>query len=152
MISLALAIHVLAAIVWVGGMFFAHMALRPAVSPMAGPERLALWGRVFAIFLPWVWAAVIALFVTGYGVVYFGYQGFWGVGWHVDLMQVLGLIMMGLFVWLYWGPYQAFRAALAAGDVPAAAAQQARIRQIVSINLPLGLIVSALAVAGRNWG
>jgi len=152
MISLALAVHALAAIVWVGGMFFAHMALRPAAMPMPGPERLALWGRVFPIFFAWVWASVIALFVTGYGVVYFGYQGFWGVGWHVDLMQALGLLMMGQFLWLYWVPYQAFRRALAANDYAAAAAAQARIRRIISVNLPLGLIVAAAAVGGRNWG
>ncbi|MBT4701961.1 MAG: hypothetical protein HOB79_12905, partial [Rhodospirillaceae bacterium] len=48
--ALAAPIHVLAAIVWVGGMFFAYLVLRPAVDQMEGPERLKLLNRVFERF------------------------------------------------------------------------------------------------------
>jgi len=42
--ALPYALHVLAAVVWVGGMFFAWMVLRPAaVSALQPPERLMLW-------------------------------------------------------------------------------------------------------------
>ena len=49
-----LTIHVLSAVVWVGGMFFALLVLRPAVGPLEPAVRLALWRRVFArFFRPW---------------------------------------------------------------------------------------------------
>ena len=50
----AVSLHILAAIVWIGGMFFAVLVLRPAAGPLEPPDRLALWRRVFARFFPWV--------------------------------------------------------------------------------------------------
>jgi len=45
-------LHVLAAVVWVGGMFFAYMVLRQSVGPLEPAVRLALWHRVFRHFFP----------------------------------------------------------------------------------------------------
>ncbi|NKB21017.1 MAG: hypothetical protein GKS01_11000 [Alphaproteobacteria bacterium] len=59
-------LHLLAAVIWVGGMFFAVYVLRLAAGPMEPPERVALWGRAFAKFFPWVWMAIIIMPVTGY--------------------------------------------------------------------------------------
>ena len=42
-----IALHVLAAVVWVGGMFFAYMVLRPSAGLLVAPARVALWQRVF---------------------------------------------------------------------------------------------------------
>ena len=60
--AVANALHVLAAVVWVGGMFFAYVVLRPAVGDIEpASERLKLWARVFPRFFAWVWAVVIVL-------------------------------------------------------------------------------------------
>ena len=60
--SLVYPLHVLSALVWVGGMFFAWMVLRPAaVKALDGPARLTLWVEVFQGFFRWVWVAVILL-------------------------------------------------------------------------------------------
>lgn len=144
------ALHVVAAIVWVGGMFFAHMALRPAVLPMAPKERLELWSRVFPRFFTWVWVAIVTLLVSGFGLIATVFGGMAGAPLPVHLMTGMGLIMMTLYVGLFTIPYRRFRAALAAGDLPAAAAQQGRIRQIVGINLTLGLLTAIVAAAGRH--
>ena len=59
--SLAYTLHVLAAMIWVGGMFFAWMILRPAaMAALDGPARLKLWVNVFQRFFVWVWVAVSA--------------------------------------------------------------------------------------------
>src|SRR5690606_41701563 len=59
-------LHLLAALLWVGGMFFAWMILRPAaVAILQAPERLRLWVDVFLRFFRWVWAAVLALPASG---------------------------------------------------------------------------------------
>ncbi len=65
LIPLFLVLHLLAAIGWVGGMLFAHVALRPSAMALEPPVRLALWQRVFSRFFPLVWLCVITLLVTG---------------------------------------------------------------------------------------
>lgn len=150
MIALAIALHTLAAVVWVGGMFFAHMALRPAVGPMTPKDRLELWSRVFPRFFTWVWLALATLLASGYGMVIVT-TGFGAAPMHVHIMQGTGLVMMALFLVLFFGPYKGFRAAMAAGDLPAAAGHQGRIRRIVAINLALGLLTSALGAGGRAF-
>lgn len=150
MIALAIALHALAAVVWVGGMFFAHMALRPAVGPMTPKDRLELWSRVFPRFFTWVWLAIATLLASGYGMVIVT-TGFGAAPMHVHVMQGTGLVMMALFLVLFFGPYKGFRAAMAAGDLPTAAGHQGRIRRIVAINLALGLLTSALGAGGRAF-
>ena len=59
----AISLHVLAAIVWIGGMFFALLVLRPSAGPLEPPDRLALWRRVFARFFAWVWISLALLII-----------------------------------------------------------------------------------------
>ncbi len=149
LIPLFLVLHLLAAIGWVGGMLFAHMALRPSVIELEPPVRLALWNRVFSRFFPLVWVCVVTLLVTGHGLTGLGA----GRGSHTVLtMMVIGWVMTALFAYLYFRPYAALRANLAAGDIPAAAAAQNSIRQIVATNLMLGLITCVLGVLARFFG
>ena len=146
----ALALHALAAMIWVGGMFFAYMALRPVAATLLEPPlRLPLWAQTFARFFPWVWAAVITLPAAGYLLVGRLYGGLAGAPVHVHLMQGLGWVMIALFAYVYFLPYRRLQAAVAAADWPAGGAALARIRRIVGINLILGLIVVAVATGGR---
>lgn len=151
MLGLSVALHALAAIVWVGGMGFALYALRPAAGPLDGPVRLALWQRVFRRFFAWVWAAAILLPLTGYVLVWGQWGGLGGMPLHAHLMQGLGWIMIAIFLYIWFGPYRRFRAGLAAQDAPAAAAALDRIRQTVTLNLALGLINAAIGASGRYW-
>jgi uncharacterized membrane protein len=144
--------HILAAVIWVGGMFFAHQMLRPAVGPLEPAQRLALWRRVFSRFFPWVWACIAALLVTGYGMVIWGFGGFAYIGLHVHVMQGLGIVMILAFAHLYFAPWPRFRAAIDSGDLQGAARQLTLIRRIVTINLVLGLIVVVVGATGRYWG
>jgi uncharacterized membrane protein len=150
--TVALVLHSLSAVVWVGGMFFALLALRPATAPLEPGPRLELWSRVLDRFFAWVIAAIVLLLVSGYGMIFGVYGGFRGIGLHVNLMQGLGIIMMLLFFHLYFAPWRRFRAALARHDYPAAAGQLNQIRVIVAINLMLGLVTVAVGSSGRYWG
>jgi uncharacterized membrane protein len=150
--TVALIVHTLSAVVWVGGMFFALLMLRPATGPLEPPVRLALWGRVFQRFFPWVIAAIVLLLVSGYAMIFGVFSGFRGIGLHVHIMQGLGIVMMLLFFHLYFAPWRRFRAALARQDHPDAARQLNQIRWIVTINLALGLVTAAVGGSGRYWG
>ncbi|CAK0781013.1 conserved membrane hypothetical protein [Gammaproteobacteria bacterium] len=148
-VAVAIVLHLLAVVIWVGGMFFAHLALRPAALGLSPELRLPLWERVFERFFPWVWVAVLVILATGYGVLFFVFGGMAGVRPSVHIMMGLGNLMTLLFFYLWFLPYRALRAALAAGNLPAAALQQARIRYIIMTNLVLGFVTIAVAVGGR---
>jgi uncharacterized membrane protein len=150
--TLALALHSLSAVVWVGGMFFALLALRPATAPLEPGPRLALWSRVLERFFTWVMAAIVLLLASGYGMIFGVYAGFRGIGLHINIMQGIGIIMMLLFFHLYFAPWRRFRAAVGRRDYPTAARQLDQIRRIVTINLILGLITVAVGSSGRYWG
>jgi len=149
---LALTLHVLSAVVWVGGMFAAYVCLRPAAGVLEPPQRLRLWRNFFAKFFPWVWVAVLLLLASGYWMLVNTFGGFAGAPIYVQLMQGLGWLMIVLFVWLFHGPWLALKRAVDAQDWPAAVPQLGRIRQIIMLNLPLGLIVVIIGGTGRYWG
>lgn len=74
--SLAIALHVLSAVIWVGGMFFAYMAMRPAVVEVVNEsQRGILWCHTLSRFFQWVWASVILLLVTGYWMIFSVFGG-----------------------------------------------------------------------------
>ena len=150
--TIALILHVVSAVVWVGGMFFALLVLRPATGALEPGSRLELWLRVLGRFFAWVIAAIVLLLVSGYAMIFGVYAGFRGVGLHIHIMQGVGIVMMLLFFHLYFAPWRRFRAALTRQDYPAAAAQLNQIRWIVTVNLLLGLFTVAVGSSGRYWG
>lgn len=151
MIAIATALHALAAVIWVGGMFFAYMALRPALGENSPAERIGVWRRTFPRFFTWVWASVIVLLVTGYWIIFVEWGGFAVAGIHVHVMHMLGLIMVLLFLHLFFAPWRRMRRAADEGDLAEAGRQTGQIRIIVAINLVLGLIVVAIGAGGRYW-
>jgi uncharacterized membrane protein len=146
--SIAAILHILSAVVWVGGMFFAYLVLRPAAGPLDPAARLALWHRVFSGFFPWVFAAIILLLISGFTLFLGGYAA----GPHVQAMMGIGIVMILIFLHLYFAPWKRFRAAIGTGDNAAAAAQLNQIRILVLVNLILGLINVAIGGSGRYWG
>ena len=152
MLMIGVAFHIVAAVIWVGGMFFALVVLRPSTGPLDPPTRLALWQRVFARFFPWVWGAVAVLLISGFAMVIWGFGGFTKIGTYVHVMMGLGIIMMLIYAHLYFAPWQRFRRAVAAGEWPVAAKSIDQIRQLVTINLVLGLITVVVGAAGRYYG
>jgi uncharacterized membrane protein len=149
--TLALTLHVLGAVVWVGGMFAAYICLRPATGMLEGPLRLQLWRNFFAKFFPWVWVSVLLLLASGYWMLLTTFGGFKEAPLYVNLMQAFGLLMVALFVWLFHGPWLKFKRAVDAKDWPAAGAQLKRLARIIQINLPLGMIVVVIGGSGRFW-
>jgi uncharacterized membrane protein len=148
----ALILHTLSAVVWVGGMFFAHQALRPAAVVLEPGPRLMLWRRTLSRFFAWVIAAIVLLLASGFAMISAVFGGFARIGLYIQLMMGIGIFMMLLFFHLYFAPWRRFRTAVAQQDWAEGGRQLAQIRTIVTINLILGLVVVAIGSSGRYWG
>jgi len=148
--SIALFLHILAAVVWVGGMFFAHVVLRPvAAGQLEPPLRLTLWVGVFKRFFPLVFAAIATLLVTGYWMVLSFYGGFDAVGLHVHIMVWTGYVMILIFFHVFFAPFKRLKRAVAAEDWATGGKSLVQIRSLVGINLLIGLAIIAIASGGR---
>jgi uncharacterized membrane protein len=144
----ALALHQLGTIVWVGGMFFAHMALRPTANEVLDPpHRLPLLVGVFGRFFPWVWVSIALLWASGLSI----FLGLFGgrAGLYVHLMMGIASVMTLLFLFIWFVPYRRLKTAVAASDWPAGGEHVAGIRRIILTNLLLGLATAVLGAAGR---
>lgn len=151
MFSFLLALHLLAALIWIGGMFFAHLILRPASEYLPLPLRVGMWARVLRRFMIWVWMAVILLPVTGYGMIFVAFGGLEDLALYLHLMQGIGWLMIALFLYVFFSPYRGLMRMYRESLIPEAGMYIQRIRRIVGINLTLGLIIAMIGVMGRYW-
>jgi uncharacterized membrane protein len=149
--GLALTFHILAAIIWIGGMFFAHVVLRPSAGALDLPLRLALWARVLGRFFMWVWLSIAALLLSGVVMVLVGYGGFAVLPRNISLMMTVGVLMTAIFTYVYFVPWQRFHRFVAVADWPGAEGSIKKIRRLVALNLLLGLATVVLAAAGAYF-
>lgn len=150
MIPLAISLHALSATIWVGGMFFAYLVLRPiAALQFEPPQRLTLWSNVFAKFFPWVWASVVLLIGTGFWLIWNKFGGMKNVGVHIHIMMSMGIIMALMFMHLFFAPRKRLTQAVIEHDWEEAGRNLAQIRMIIGVNLILGLAVVVIATGGR---
>ena len=148
--SVSIALHLLSVILWVGGMMFVHMMLRPAaVQVLEPPLRLKLWVQVFKNFFLWVWIAIITLLASGYWMIFSFYNGFGGSPIYVHIMHGLGIVMILIFMHVFFGPYRKLRHAVIVENFQEGGAKLAQIRRLVGINILIGLAISIIASAGR---
>jgi uncharacterized membrane protein len=145
---LLLLAHLLGVIVWVGGMFFAHLALRPAIAEtLQPPERLRLMAAVLGRFFTWVEWSIVLILASGIVMmgILGGARGMFAVPAYIHAMFGIGLLMMALFGHIRFAAYKRFSKAVAAADWAAAAPALGQIRLLVAINLGLGLLVVVIA-------
>jgi len=141
-------IHLLGVVVWIGGMFFAHVALRPAAQALPPPQRLPLLAATLARFLGWVAVAIVGILGSGVVLIHL-LGGMKGLGSAVHSMTAIGVLMMLLYAHLVAGPFRRLRGAAAAGEWERAGAAMAQVRKRVAVNLVLGLLTITVAVLGR---
>lgn len=141
-------VHVVAVVVWIGGMSFTSFCLRPASADMLPAQRAPLMVAVLDRFLLQVSIAIVALWASGVAMLLpVGLAGA-PVGWH--LMIAIGAVMTLIFAWIRWGVFPVVRRAAGSSDLAGAAAGLERIRLLIAINLGLGILaIAAATLAGR---
>ena len=144
---LLLFLHLISVVVWVGGMFFAYVCLRPvAAAQLEPPVRLALWAGVFGRFFPWVWLAVALILASGLTMLLV--HGMQGAPLFMHLMLVTGLVMIAVYAYVYLDAYARLRKGVAAADWARAGAALNQIRKLVGFNLALGIVTITIAKLG----
>lgn len=150
--SIALALHVLAVTIWVGGMFFAYMILRPvAANQLQPPQRLPLWQGVFSRFFPWVWMAIALILASGYWMLFGPYGGMKNAPVFIHIMHTLGLVMAAIFLHVFFAPYKRLSSHVQQSNWQEAGRALNQIRVLVGINMLIGLVTIVLGAAGKYW-
>ena len=152
--ALLKSLHLLAIIVWIGGMVFAHFFLRPALGALEPPVRVRLMHTVLGRFFNAVLAVIAVTLVTGLWmigrvakqVVQAGAPFNMPLEW--TLMATLGIVMMLIFGHIRFVLYKRLSRAVQAQDWPAGAAALAHIRTWVLVNLGLGVLIVLVTLIG----
>lgn len=152
--ALLKSIHLLAVVVWVGGMFFALACLRPAAAALEPSLRVALMRDALGRFLDIVIVAAALVLASGIWMMSSAARvsiragiGFnMPVDWHV--MVTLGVVMVAVFGYIRFGVFRQLRSSAAARDWAAAAAALNRIRALVLVNLTLAVIIIVVTRLG----
>jgi uncharacterized membrane protein len=144
---IALLFHLLGATVWIGGMFFAYIALRPAAAQLQPPQRLPLWRETLGRFFVWVWVSIIALYGSGLHMLVSAYGSRGGPA-YVHAMVAIATAMSLVFIYVYFIPFRTLAREVAAQNWPAGGSALNRIRQLVALNLVLGIVTIGIAVVG----
>ena len=149
LIALLKAIHVLAVMLWVGGMAFAHFFLRPSLSLLEPEQRVRLMHAVLGrFFVAVLWANGLIL-ASGLWIIGRVARQVAGTGgsliWPLDwvLMVGVGLLMMAIFGHIRFVLYRRMDTAVKASNIPAGAAALADIRRWVAVNMALGVALTA---------
>jgi uncharacterized membrane protein len=138
-------LHLIAGIVWMGGMTFMLFALRPAaIATIEAQARAVLMGQVWQRFYALVLVAIVLLFSTGTHLYTATFRaarlatgnGSVPLGWNV--MLVLGISMMLIFGHIYFAGFKKYKRAVAAADWPLAAKAAGLIHTMTLINFTLG--------------
>lgn len=149
MLPVLLAVHLLAAAFWLGGMALMLYIVPPALAArlppeQQGPVRLALLGR----FLGALWLAMPLTLASG-GALFALTAAAARGGWALHAMAGLGTLMGAVFVYVWFGVFRPLRAAAAGGGRERATARAARLRALVRLNLGFGVLVVLCAAYAR---
>ncbi|MDH5480713.1 MAG: hypothetical protein OEX11_08135, partial [Nitrosomonas sp.] len=99
-------LHIIGTVIWVGGMFFAYMVVRPAVLQLLEfPQQLKFWRTIFSRFFPWVWFSVTIILGSGLHMVS-EMGGFSKLPFYVNLMFALGVMMTLIFLYVFFTAYR----------------------------------------------
>ena len=146
---LAQGLHAVAATLWIGGIFFAFVALRPAAQEVLQARgRLHLWRAAYRKFFRLVWLLITMLLATGYYQLFFRFAGFANSQPYLHLMHTIGLIMVVAFCYLYFSLYGKLCRLIDTEDISAASDTLKKMRPVMATNLFLGIVITAVGVCG----
>ena len=148
------AVHLLAVVVWVGGMAFALYCLHPAAKQLEPAQRVSLMHAVLRRFLAVVAIAAAVILVSGATMIGLASSAAAraGLGFNMPLdwyaMVALFFAMLVVFLHIRLVLFRRLAAAVAAGRWSDGAAALKAIRWEVTINLVMGAFIICIVRLG----
>ncbi len=145
-------LHILAIVVWIGGMVFAHFFLRPAAMQLEPPLRIRLMHGALQRFFAAVLVAVAVVLASGLWMIgrvaKESVQAGLGFAMPLDwtIMATLGIVMMAIFGHIRFALFKRLSKAVAASDWSSGGAALASIRTWVSVNLAIGVVIIVITL------
>lgn len=149
--SVALPLHILAIVVWLGGLFVVTVVFAPSMRPLDSRTALPLWHRTLSRFFLWTSVGLAVIVGSGIALVQLRFGGFSGMPALHRGNMFIGLPAIALYVYTYFVPWRRCRHALARNDLAAAETNIARSRVLMSVILVLGAVSAAVSAVGRAW-
>ncbi len=141
-----LAVHLLSAVIWVGGMFYTLVVLRPALSLLDAGPRLQVQMQTLKKLFFYIWHAMPLMILTGWAMVVLAWGGFASLPWSINAMQGLGILMALIFAYTFFDPWQRLRRAVRPGPELIT-----RIRNLLTLNIALGAVTIVAGALGHVW-
>jgi uncharacterized membrane protein len=148
-------LHLLAIVVWIGGMFFMQVCLRPAAAAvLEPPARVRLMHAAMRRFFDVVIVAVLVIVPSGAAMIALAWRESTGSGLHFNMpldwyaMIVLFIVMLLVLAHLRLVLFRRLERAVAAQAWPAGAAALATIRAEVVVNLVIGVFIVVIVRIG----
>ena len=139
-------LHVLSAIIWVGGMIAIRLAVHPTMQSIEEPKiklgkTLALMGKFFNIVIPFIILILLTAIVMVFAM---------GSSMGVQIKEKIWIIMAANFTWMYLKRRKAQKF-FEAGDLVLAKASVALIpKLLLPLNIVLGIVALWLGVSLRG--
>jgi len=150
--QIAISLHAIAAMMWVGGIFFAYRVLRPCAMNMEPNERVQLWQAVFRRFFGWVWLFISLIVVSGYWLIMQDFGGLEQTPLYLKVMSGIGWLMIVIFAWLFFGPFAKFKIRIAQYELAEAGQiMNTQMRHLIALNLMLGTLEFIIGATGGYW-
>ena len=139
-------LHVLSAIIWIGGMIAIRLAVHPTMQSIDDPKiklgkTLALMGKFFNIVMPFIFILLLTAIVLIFAM---------EKSPELQMKENIWMIMTANFIWMYTKRYKAQKL-FNRGELPQAKAMVALIPKfLLPLNIVLGLIALWLGVGLRG--
>ena len=139
-------LHVLSAIIWIGGMIAIRLAVHPTMQSIDEPQiklgkTLQLMGKFFNIVMPFIFILLLTAIVLIFAM---------GKSPELQIKESIWVIMTANFIWMYTKRYKAQKL-FNRGELPQAKAMVALIPKfLLPLNIVLGLVALWLGVALRG--
>ncbi len=139
-------LHVLSAIIWIGGMIAIRLAVHPTMQSIDEPKiklgkTLQLMGKFFNIVMPFIFILLLTAIILIFAM---------EKSPELQMKENIWMVMTANFIWMYSKRYKAQKL-FEKGELPQAKAMVALIPKfLLPLNIVLGLIALWLGVGLRG--
>ena len=136
-------LHVLSAIVWIGGMIAIRVAVHPVLQSIDDPKiklgkTLQIIGRLFHLVIPFIIILIVTATLMAVGL---GFKGT-DLYWLIHVKEVIWTVMTLNFIYMYIRRKKVQKL-FDIGDLPGAKAQAAPLPNLL---LPINIVLGIAAV------